>query len=285
MKNILVPTDFSENASKAALFAGEIAKRNGAVIYLMHAMDSEENSLHQPLFTGDESKKKREAKKEKELIDFQHILGAIYEEVQIRPILETTDAKDAIIEIARVKEIDLIIMGTRGAGIIKSRITGTITASVVAQSNLPVLVIPENYRIEEPDGILFATSHFETEPEILNILAKMAGLFSAAIHIVYFVNSTEVNKLSPEESEQKVQEYLRLLKQTYPSISFRVELLEGTDFEAALQLYHSVHETDITAMVHYPKGFWDQLFLRDQTKKLVFHSNRPVLVIPCKKPL
>lgn len=39
MQKILVPTDFSNNALKAITYASEIAKKSGAVIYLLHVIE------------------------------------------------------------------------------------------------------------------------------------------------------------------------------------------------------------------------------------------------------
>ncbi|MBL7747084.1 MAG: universal stress protein [Chitinophagaceae bacterium] len=48
MKNILVPTDFSVYAKKAALYASEIASNNGSKIYLLHVIEPVTDSIRQP---------------------------------------------------------------------------------------------------------------------------------------------------------------------------------------------------------------------------------------------
>ncbi len=49
MKNILVPTDFSNNSLKAALYAAEIAKRNGATVSFLHSVPLSSEKLEEPL--------------------------------------------------------------------------------------------------------------------------------------------------------------------------------------------------------------------------------------------
>jgi nucleotide-binding universal stress UspA family protein len=39
LKNILVPTDFSEHSNKALLYGSELAKKFGAELHLMHAIE------------------------------------------------------------------------------------------------------------------------------------------------------------------------------------------------------------------------------------------------------
>ena len=49
---------------------------------------------------------------------------------------------EAILEIAREKEIDLIVMGTRGRSRIKRLILGSVAQRVVGQAPCPVMVVP-----------------------------------------------------------------------------------------------------------------------------------------------
>ena len=49
---------------------------------------------------------------------------------------------EAILEFAREKEIDLIVMGTRGRSRIKRLILGSVAQRVVGQAPCPVMVVP-----------------------------------------------------------------------------------------------------------------------------------------------
>jgi hypothetical protein len=49
MKKILVPTDFSDCAAPAVLYAADLAKKTGAEIYLIHIV---EEGVDEPGFSG-----------------------------------------------------------------------------------------------------------------------------------------------------------------------------------------------------------------------------------------
>lgn len=48
MKRILVPTDFSDNALTAALYAGIVACKANAALYLLHVIEPVDEKIHQP---------------------------------------------------------------------------------------------------------------------------------------------------------------------------------------------------------------------------------------------
>ena len=52
-------------------------------------------------------------------------------------------------------------MGTTGASGVKEIFIGSVAAGTVGRAKVPVLVVPQDYLMETPDGILIATSHFE----------------------------------------------------------------------------------------------------------------------------
>lgn len=49
MRKIVVPTDFSNNAMLAAIYAAGIAAEFGATIYVLHAMDAATDPILEPV--------------------------------------------------------------------------------------------------------------------------------------------------------------------------------------------------------------------------------------------
>jgi nucleotide-binding universal stress UspA family protein len=211
---------------------------------------------------------------------FKESVVSVYKSINIKTELMEGDAVESILEFAKDSSIDLIIMGTKGAGKVKERLVGTVAAAVTARSKVPVLVVPGEYEIEKPDGILFATNHFEKNTKALDPIIEMAKLFSASVHAVVFVDIDKADAADYLEKGRKLDEYMQFLKKTYPGITFMAELIEGKEFESAIELYHTVHETDMAAMVTYSKGFWEKILHKSATRKMIYHSHIPVLAIP-----
>lgn len=277
---ILVPTDFSENAMKAALYAAEVAQRTNSRIFLLHACELGHEAIRQPFGLHEKYDRLVMENRKAELSALKRSMLAVYAKINIRTEMTYGDAVDSILEFSESEKIDLIIMGTKGAGKVKERLAGTVAAKVAGKAKVPVLIVPEKYRIEKPDGIVFTTNHFERNKQELGIIVKMAKLFSSAIHAVVFLDTDKANVGNYLEKGRQMNHYLSFLKKTYPGIDFTGELIEGKNFENAIGLYHTKNETDIAAMITYPKGFWEKLMHKSVTKKMIYHSNLPVLAIP-----
>lgn len=282
MKRILVPTDFSRNALKAAFYAAEIAQRSKAVIYLLYAIELGVEKIYGPFALHRKYDILVRENRASELAAFSKRISKKFPLVKVEMMLEDGEPVNSILDFCRYKKIDLVVMGTKGVGAVKQRLIGTVTAGVVGKSKVPVLVVPVKYELEKPDGILFLTNHFEKSKRKLNMIMTLATFFSAEVTVGLFLDVNDAEAIQYLEGNRKINEYLKFLKTNYPKIKFKGELIKGANFEGAVALYHARHNTDLAAMITYPKSFWEKVLLKSITKKMVFHSRTPVLAIPYK---
>lgn len=281
IRSILIPTDFSDNAIKASLYAAELAVKINATLYILHVLKPIADSIRQPYPLHDRLQVEIEKNRKRELAVLAKQITKIYPELKTNTQLINGVSATAIPEFAHQHEIDLIIMGTKGATGLKEIFMGSVTASTIGHSKIPVLAIPQEYEMGKPDAIVFATNHFEKKPELLNIIIEFANIFLATIHVVVFL---EKNIIDAEfnYNTQQLDGYLNFLKETFPGITFKGELLEGKEFEDTIEKYDKRNEVDIIAMITYPKSFWDNILRKSAVKKMTFHSEIPVLAIPAK---
>ena len=188
MKNILVPTDFSDNALKAALYAAEIAKRNGATVFFLHSVPLGGDELDEPLPLHDKYKNLVLEEIRDELEKFRASVTAVYPSIKTTTAIKDGAVVESIVEFTKTNKVDIIVMGTKGASGIKEVLIGTVATGTISHSQVPVLVVPGDYEIEEPDGILFATHHFERDKKLLAIIIELARIFSAMVHVVVFID-------------------------------------------------------------------------------------------------
>jgi len=136
-KKILVGIDGSSQSLRAAKIAGEIARTMNTDIYLVIAYDPLPRDLGAPFL--------------QEIINTRMTnAGEIYKtalqecgEIQgkiVKEILEGPPA-EAILSVAGTREVDLIIMGTRGLGKIASLFLGSQSIKVVSEAHIPVLLV------------------------------------------------------------------------------------------------------------------------------------------------
>jgi len=142
MKNILIPIDGSENATKAVEVGKELAKALDAKVTILHVVPPGwdqgigEIDYVYVMAVPDEITKYslemlKQAKKVFDGTDLHVETESIYGSV-VDTILDYVDAHG----------IDLIIMGSHGLGALRNRImTGSVTTKILHQIEVPVLVV------------------------------------------------------------------------------------------------------------------------------------------------
>ena len=136
-KRILVAVDGSEHGLKAAQAAGEMARQHKSELWVVVAYDVLPKYLGEPNL--------QEAINQR-LNHSEEIYAAAIQEIGKVPhplnkeILEGP-AAEAILSVARMRGVDLIIMGTRGLGRLTSALLGSQSNKVVGEASCPVMLV------------------------------------------------------------------------------------------------------------------------------------------------
>lgn len=280
IKKILVPTDFSENAAKALLYAAEIASKTGAEINLLHVAEPLTDNIRQPYALHEKLEHEIERNRMKQLDELQAWLGATHPAVTTTIHLLKGTVVKAVLAFTESHSVDLIVMGTRGASGLKEVFMGTVSAAIISKTRVPVFAIPAAYEAKEIDNMLFCTNRFEKNTGLLSTITNMATLFSANLHIAVFLDTDTADASDFLYNTRELSHYLAFLKKTYPNVLCSGDLLEGKDFEQTIEGYQTGKGVDIIVMVTYPKSFWDSLLRKSVTKRMAFHSGIPLLALP-----
>ncbi|WP_283642904.1 universal stress protein [Croceibacter atlanticus] len=272
MKNILVPTDFSEQAENALKVAAQFAKTHNADIYLLHMLElpmqlidptSNNNSQNLPesLFFMKLAHKR-----------FEEVLASDYlEGVTVHETVHFHEAFDGIMEVSKEHDCDLIIMGSHGATGFKEMFIGSNTEKVVRYSEIPVLVIKQeipNFRV---DNFIFATDFSEETKRPFNEAVKFANKIDANIHLVY-INTANKFKTT-EEAEKKMSNFLEGME----SKTFNLHIYNDRTIEEGILNYaQSIDAGLIGISTHGRKGL-AHFFNGSLSEDIVNHAKRPVI--------
>lgn len=136
-KNILVGFDGSEHSLKAVKLAGNMAREMAASLWIVVAYDPLPSFLGEPNLQDAIMGRLKEAENlyEKALAEVGQVPGGIQCEILQGPPAE------AILSVEKSRQIDLIIMGTRGLGSLAGLLIGSQSQKVIAQAECPVLLI------------------------------------------------------------------------------------------------------------------------------------------------
>jgi nucleotide-binding universal stress UspA family protein len=135
-KKILMAFDGSDHAHKAAKIAGNLASTMQADIWVVVAYDPLPSYLGKPNLQDaiDSRLDQAEALMKDALQEIGEISAKITQEILEGP------ASEAILNVADVRKIELIIMGTRGLGSLKGLLIGSTSQKVLSHAPCPVLL-------------------------------------------------------------------------------------------------------------------------------------------------
>ncbi|MGJ8716308.1 MAG: universal stress protein [Maribacter stanieri] len=276
MKNILIPTDFSSNADHAIAYAINIFKCERANFYFLHAYADE---VYGPFHNFD-----------KETFEKQRQIHSKSSENKLTKLVNDTKTKthnpmhkyemissfeslvDALNNVADSKNIDLIIMGTRGATA-NSKITfGSNTVQVFKYVKCPVLAVPDHYDYSQPKKILFPSNYMlPYKRRELKLLDILAGEFKAEVHSLYI---SDFEDLSIRQLDNK-----KFLEESLPHARLSFVRTTVDNRAKAILAYINENNMDLLVMVNSRHSFLEDMLYQSTIDEIGLSPTIPFLVM------
>lgn len=136
IRRILCPTDFSESSVKAMNAAMELAERFSSDLYFEHVIPDD---LIKKIKTDKDKKSVIEELSQKAKDSLDRFLAD--RSITVSGNISKGEPDHNIVNFARENDIDVIVMGARGLGLIKGMLIGSVTDAVLKSSPCPVFVI------------------------------------------------------------------------------------------------------------------------------------------------
>lgn len=145
MKRILVATDGSEGAARAVDYAARWAKTVGGDLLIVNVVGGygmpdhlTRRLSHAQQVWLDELLTSTSAEMLIKARDHAREVGVAAIQIESR----SGDVAETLIEIAREKEVDVIIAGKRGAGRLTGLLLGSVSQKLVSLAPVPVTIVP-----------------------------------------------------------------------------------------------------------------------------------------------
>ncbi|MBT8297311.1 MAG: universal stress protein [Maribacter sp.] len=284
MQNILVPTDFSNDAYNALYFASTLFKSKACNFYLMNVYNESTPLISRSIDkVNGEVKGLLEQLKDESNEELNHTFHRINLDNKCpkhnyKLISKKMDLIEAISQAIDDYKIDLVVMGNKGKTSALGVFMGSSTTKTMASvKKCPILAIPMNAEFRVPYEIAFATSYKRYyDAEVLDPLRYMANCCGSAIRIVH---------INEEEHLDKVQESnLKTLRAYLDPIENSVHWMPNfTSKTTAIQVFLEELGIGMLTMVNYEYSFLEKLLHEPVIKKLAFNIDIPFLVIPGTK--
>jgi len=273
---IAIPTDFSDNAYKAAYFALEMFKGQPCRFYLTHtytpAFYRAEYLLHSPgqIGLGDfyrEKVMKKLRKFQKQLELKASDSHAFFCHAAFNSLAEELN------DMGRKETLDLVIMGTQGATGAKEVLFGTHAVQVLHKASCPVLVIPEEAEMDSLEQVLFPTDYTPDYNRLpLKVLLHILEQPGVTLHVLHAYTSQD-SKPKRQEARKELEELLS---------SYKTEFTETGEMGIvqAINAYARNVPIQLLVMVRNEHSFLENLLVTPVIDLIGFHSKIPFMVLP-----
>jgi nucleotide-binding universal stress UspA family protein len=135
--SILVPVDGSDHAEKALNYALNLAEKHDAKVEIVTVVDEVKMA---PDWAREYSEKLREQAEEALISTFSKAVKQ-KPNIKISKCLAEGYASEEILICAEKGHHDLIVMGSRGMGLVRGIFLGSVSSRVVNQAEIPVLIV------------------------------------------------------------------------------------------------------------------------------------------------
>ena len=278
MKNILIPTDFSENAWNAIAYAQRFFGKSSCNFYILHINVPNRSRLkengHKVEDTVTSEVLKISAKKNlQDTIERITQSSFLNSEHRFYPIIDNNFIINSIRKQVAEKKIDYIVMGTRGESGINNFAVGSNTGNVITKVKCKTLVVPENAKYVNLKEIAFPTDFsFFYPAEILQPIADIIDANHAAVRAV------NINKCKSDlnEDQQKNKEFL---DDYFNTQEHSFHFLINNKIEDGVQNFVENMNIDLIAMLAKNLNYFQKILFHPTAPKKSYYTDVPFLVL------
>ena len=269
LKNILVPTDFSDCANAAATVGIQLAKQCGAKLHFLHLTVDQIGPRHVPGNVLEmETKKVRLARAKL----FQLVRKAEAERVEARPELVIGTGAEHIEDYLIPFGIDLLVMGSHGATGIREAIIGSQTQHVIRNCKIPSLVVKKLPTRPLPKNIVFASTFRRDSSHALRQIFRFVKHWDASLHLLF------INWIYHLIDERIAHEMMEKEMEVFTDIRFTQNIAETNNKEFGIAQFANKIDADMIAVAQEQQGMFDRMIHPSLAEKLINHSPLPILV-------
>lgn len=283
MKSILIPIEFAENMENVVIYGANLARDLNLSLLLVHVIDIQVAGPdvpnvstgygYTPQVTAEVLKEREEAakamlKKYVEKIN-SYVINPppIYEE-----ILHGTNT-DQLVSRSDSDDVEMILLKEEDE---HNALIGSADEKVASHARCPVWIIPSDTEYAPLKEIVYATDYKKEDIETLKKLSHIAARHDSHITSVHVIDDQEFDdRIKQSGFNEMVSE-----KVGYKGITIE-SIQNGSDQEGLVNQiddFAHAHNANLIVILKENKNFFEKIFSKSATKKLIKKTNLPVLV-------
>lgn len=291
INQILVPTDFSDNAQHAVDYAVDLAKRCSAKLHLLHTPVVPTYLLMDLSYSPGPEAVTRILNDSQEALDAQ--AKAIADAgVELFTAIREGTVHEVIRDYAKEHDVDLVVVGTHGRTGVSKLMYGSVTERVIKTVHTPILVVPPGGHEKPPTSIVISYDFSGPSKRAAEVARAIHGVFGGSLHLVHsyldvWGEYTDRGAVVGEAAEKRrealrlgLQEMLEADSKEIFSMdpqSVQTHLVTGDPAGGILQVAEDVDATLVCAGTTGKSGI-ERLLIGSVARRLLHESRVPLLL-------
>tara|TARA_R110002153_G_scaffold43525_4_gene122992 strand:- start:53 stop:901 length:849 start_codon:yes stop_codon:yes gene_type:complete len=281
MKNILVATDFSNNAYCALFYVTKLLASQPCTFHLLNVFNelTPLQGKKPKLFVSEKLLKKLQIESEEKLTKTKHkiVLDNDNSKHQFQTISEKGILSKILTKTIDKLHIDLVVMGNKGITEAADIFFGSNTIQVANIINkCPILAIPGEMDFKEPKEIAFVTDFKKgCAKKSIEPLLFITSLFKAKIRVLHITEEEILN--TEQESNRK------LLDISLKDIDHTFHWRQLSNNKAkVIQVFLEKLNVNLYTMVNQKHNLFGKLTREPVIKDVSMYSETPFLILPAQ---
>ncbi|TGV04336.1 universal stress protein [Flavivirga rizhaonensis] len=278
MKNILLPSDFSENSWNAIQYAINFFEKEICNFYLLHVNRFDNVMINDaPYIAPEETIEDVYTKPAK--LQLRKILKRITQQFSPNKKHKFYTVSDfgffieSIRKHVEDKNIDCIVMGTKGASGLKKIIIGSNTGDVITKVKCTTLAVPESAQFVKLEEMAFPTDFSLTyDIQILQPLLEILETSKSALRILHI--SKKKMHLNGDQTKNR-----ELLDDYFSDLDHSFYYLTNKKVEDAIQCFVESRNINMICMVAKNLNYFQHILFHSKVEEISYHTEIPFLVL------
>lgn len=260
MHHILVPIGSTENAKNTLQYAIDFARFINAKVFVFRAYSSLTKA-------GTIINIDNIIERETNLYLKSLVSSIDLKDVNVKLISAKGSEVDSVININKELGIDLIIAGAKTNSIREEVFLGKTAGSLVKQTEIPILTVPNNYKFKKINSVLMAFKSGKVSSETALLpLKEFANKFDPEVNLLLVK--------TPNYTQEDL-----ILNENLKELQSSLTITENaTTFQGVLEHFQS-HQPDMLCVFRRKRGFFQKLWEKNTILKEEFHTSIPLLIL------
>ncbi|MFA9427184.1 universal stress protein [Natronorubrum sp. A-ect3] len=287
IESILIPTDGSDGALAGARRGIALASRIDADVHVLSIVESrlqasDLDELDLPSF---------EENAEKAVEEITRLATDHDEELDVTTTVKTGTPFQSIREYASRREIDVIVMGTKGRTGLDRVLLGSVTENVLRTARIPVLAVPPNADDSSVADVAFDQFLLPTDGSDGAAIAtewgiELASRLESSIHALYSIDTSPIDDERASDAllefmEQRGEKAIDGVREhgEDAGVSVTGSIVTGAPVRE-IPSYATENDVDLIVMGTHGRTGIGQWFLGSVTENVVRQADVPVFCVP-----